>query len=100
MLIDIHTDDLRGLINRHERFYLISIDGAGESGETINVPIDKVRERVPNVVPDKDELIVLCGRVSPEAADTLAAMGYRNLRYYLGSVEDVKVCVPLHPDKH
>jgi rhodanese-related sulfurtransferase len=59
----------------------------------INVPIDELRERAPELLPDKQaEIIVYCMdppcQASEEAARELEAMGYGNIRDYVGGKQD------------
>jgi len=51
----------------------------------VNVPVDELRERAPELLPDKQaEIIVYCMdppcQASEEAASELEAMGYGNAR--------------------
>ena len=59
----------------------------------INVPVDELRVRAPELLPDKQaEIIVYCMdppcQASEEAARGLEAMGYGNVRDYAGGKQD------------
>jgi rhodanese-related sulfurtransferase len=59
----------------------------------LNLPHDRVRELAPSLLPDKDALIVVyCAnepcRNSAIASAELEAMGYRNVREYVGGKQD------------
>ena len=59
----------------------------------INVPVDELRELAPELLPDKQaEIIVYCMdppcQASEEAASELEAMGYGNVRDYVGGKQD------------
>jgi rhodanese-related sulfurtransferase len=59
----------------------------------INVPVDELGERAPELLPDKHaEIIVYCidlpCQASEEAASKLEAMGYGNVREYVGGKQD------------
>ena len=59
----------------------------------INVPANAIRDRAPELVPDKDaEIVVYCMdppcEASERAARELAAMGYANVRDFVGGKKD------------
>jgi rhodanese-related sulfurtransferase len=59
----------------------------------VNVPVDELRERAPELLPDKQaEIIVYCMdppcQASEEAASELEAMGYGNVRDSAGGKQD------------
>lgn len=59
----------------------------------LNLPHDRVRELAPSLLPDKDALIVVyCAnepcRNSTIASEELEAMGYTNIREYVGGKQD------------
>ena len=59
----------------------------------LNMPHDQTRELAPSLLPDKDALIVVyCAnepcKNSTIASDELTAMGYRNVREYVGGKQD------------
>jgi rhodanese-related sulfurtransferase len=59
----------------------------------INIPVDQVRSLALELMPNKDmEVIVYCAgpacHASRQAADELTAMGYSNVRHYVGGKED------------
>lgn len=60
-----------------------------------NLPLDEVRERAPQVIPDRDaEVVVYCANehctASPRATKILLDLGYRNVRDYEAGKEDWK----------
>jgi rhodanese-related sulfurtransferase len=70
-----------------EQFRKLHLPGA------INIPVEQIRNRAPELMPNKDiELIVYCAgpacHASRQAADELTAMGYANVRHYVGGKED------------
>ncbi len=59
----------------------------------LNMPHDRTRELAPSLLPDKDALIVVyCAnepcRNSAIASEELSAMGYQNVREYVGGKQD------------
>jgi rhodanese-related sulfurtransferase len=59
----------------------------------INIPHDQTRELAPRLLPDKDALIVVyCAnepcKNSTIASEELSALGYRNVREYVGGKQD------------
>ena len=59
----------------------------------INIPAEQVQNRALELIPNKDiELIIYCaGATCPasrQTADELTAMGYANVRHYVGGKED------------
>lgn len=59
----------------------------------INIPLEQIRNRAPELMPNKDmEVIVYCAgpacHASRQAADELTTMGYVNVRHYAGGKED------------
>jgi rhodanese-related sulfurtransferase len=59
----------------------------------LNIPHDRTAELAPSLLPDKDALIVVyCAneacKNSTIAAEELAALGYRNVREYVGGKQD------------
>jgi rhodanese-related sulfurtransferase len=70
-----------------EQFRKVHLPGA------INLPAREVRTLAPDLLPTKDiEVIVYCVgpacHASREAADELTAMGYSNVRHYVGGKQD------------
>ena len=59
----------------------------------INVPVDELKERAPELVPDREaEIIIYCMdppcQASEEGARVLEAMGYPHVRDYVGGKQD------------
>jgi rhodanese-related sulfurtransferase len=59
----------------------------------LNIPHDQTRELAPEILPNKDALIVVCCanepcRNSTIAATELVALGYRDVREYVGGKQD------------
>lgn len=58
-----------------------------------NLPLDEVRERAGEIIPDRDaQVVVYCANedcpASPRATRVLLDMGYRNVRDYEGGKEE------------
>ena len=72
----------------------------------INLPLERVQELAPDVLPNKDaEVIVYCAsaacHASENAARTLAEMGYSNVRRYVGGKQDwIDAGLPVVSDEH
>ncbi len=61
----------------------------------INIPGDELREKAPQLLPDRDrEIVVYCAspacQASPRAARILTEMGYENVKDYAGGKEHWK----------
>ena len=59
----------------------------------LNIPHDRIAELAPALLPDKDALVVVyCANEACQnstiAAEELAALGYRNVREYVGGKQD------------
>jgi rhodanese-related sulfurtransferase len=67
MLETISRDELKGKLDRKERFTLVEalpewMYQEGHLPGAIDLPPDKVREKAPDLLPDKDaEIVVYCG---------------------------------------
>lgn len=63
----ISREELQQKIDRHEHFTLVEALGADKYAHAhlpgaINIPVDRVRELAPSMLPDKNaEIIVYCG---------------------------------------
>jgi rhodanese-related sulfurtransferase len=98
MVTEIDRDELKQKLDhpkksilvealRPEHFRKLHLPGA------INIPVDQVRSQAPELMPNKDmEVIIYCAgptcHASHQAADELTAMGYTNVRHYVGGKED------------
>jgi rhodanese-related sulfurtransferase len=106
MITEIDRDELKQKLDHPKKSILVEalppehfrkqhLPGA------INIPIEQVRSIAPEVMPNKDvEVIVYCAgpacHASRQAADELSAMGYVNVRHYVGGKEDwAKAGLPL-----
>lgn len=89
----IQRDELKNRLDQRENLTLIeALPARYYEAEhlpgAINVPHDEIRSRAPSDLPDRDATIVVyCAstecRNSRIAAETLSAMGYRNVLEYV-----------------
>jgi rhodanese-related sulfurtransferase len=98
MVTEIDRDELKQKLDHPKKFILVEalppehfrkqhLPGA------INIPVEQIRNRAPELMPNKDmEVIVYCAgpacHASRQAADELTTMGYANVRHYAGGKED------------
>lgn len=94
----ISREELKQKLDREED--LVLVDALAEMyfrhshlPGAINVPVDEIRDRAPDLLPDKDaEIVVYCMdrpcEASKRAAAELATMGYENVRDYVGGKKD------------
>ena len=98
MVTEIDRDELKQKLDHPRKFTLVEalpeeqfrsvhLPGA------INIPAEQVRSLAPDLMPDKDvEVIVYCAGptclASRDAADELTAIGYSNVRHYVGGKHD------------
>jgi len=71
-----------------DRYY-----NSGHLPRAINIPHDEIQQKAPQMLPDKDQLIVVyCASTgcqnSKIASDTLQQLGYRNVLEYVEGKED------------
>jgi rhodanese-related sulfurtransferase len=94
----ISREELKEKMDRGDDFVLLDVLAEmyyrhSHLPGAINVPADELAERAPELLPDKDaEIVVYCKdppcEASEEAARELAAMGYENVRDYVGGKRD------------
>ena len=94
----ISHEELKEKMDRGDDFVLIDTMAEmyyrhSHLPDAINVPVDELGERAPELLPDKQaEIIVYCidhpCQASEEAASKLEAMGYGNVREYVGGKQD------------
>lgn len=98
MVTEIDRDELKQKLDHPKKSILIEALPADQFHKlhlpgAINIPTDQVRTLAPEQLPNKEgEVIVYCAgptcHASREAADELTAMGYSNVRHYIGGKED------------
>lgn len=97
----ILKEELFELMENKEKFTLVEVlaeedYASGHLPFAINIPVDKLADFAPRLLPDKDALIVvycsgfLC-TASTGATRALQSMGYTNVRDYKGGKEDWRV---------
>lgn len=94
----ISREELKTKMDRGEDFVLVDTMAEmyyrhSHLPGAINLPVNEVRERAAELLPDRDaDIVVYCidppCEASGEAARELAAMGYRNVRHYEGGKKD------------
>lgn len=109
MVTEIHRDELKQKLDHPKKSILVEALPADHFRKlhlpgAINIPADQVRTLAPEQLPNKDvEVIVYCAgpacHASREAADQLTAMGYSNVRHYVGGKDDwIKAGLPVVRD--
>lgn len=76
-----HADHLLIDVREHDEYDAGHIEGS------VLIPKDTITEKIGEVAPDKNQLIVLhcaAGRRSDLCADTLLGMGYKNVKSLTG----------------
>lgn len=96
----ISRDELKEKISRGDDFELVEVLAEDQFEQfhlpgAVNIPGDQLREKAPEVIPDKDrEIVVYCTspacQASPRAAKLLADMGYTNVKDYAGGKQHWK----------
>lgn len=98
LVTEIDRDELKQKLDHPKKLVLVETLAEDEFRKVhlpgaINVPANKIRSQAPEQMPNKDvEVIVYC--VSPvcnasdRAANELNAMGYSNVRRYVGGKKD------------
>lgn len=106
MVTDIDRDELKQKLDHPKKIVLV--DALSEEDflklhlpGAINIPADRVRQLASELIPNKDvEVIVYCAgpecHASDKAASEFNAMGYSNVRRYVGGKHDwVKAHLPV-----
>jgi rhodanese-related sulfurtransferase len=98
MVSEIERDQLKQKLDHPKKSVLVEALPADDFRKlhlpgAINIPADQVRNLALELLPNKDvEVIVYCAgpqcHASREAANQFAAMGYSNVRHYVGGKED------------
>ncbi len=98
MITEIERDELKQKLDHPRKSILVEALPADEFRKVhlpgaINIPADKVRSEAPEQLPNKEvEVIVYCAgptcHASHEAAKELTALGYSNVRHYVGGKQD------------
>lgn len=96
----ISRADLETLFNEDADFELVEVLPEDSFEEwhiagAINIPGDRLRDRAPELIPDKDKTVVVyCSSpactASDRAAELLTEMGYTDVRDYRGGKEHWK----------
>jgi rhodanese-related sulfurtransferase len=94
----ITRQDLKAILDAGEPITLIEAlpsryYQAGHLPGAINIPHDEIRERAASVLSNKEQAIVVyCANTACQnssiAANTLSALGYRNVREYVEGKQD------------
>ncbi len=106
MVTEIDRDELKQKLDHPKRWTLVEVLPEDDFHRlhlpgANNIPIDKARSLAPELLPNKDdEVIVYCAgptcQASRKAADDLTAMGYSNVRHYVGGKDDwIKAGLPV-----
>ena len=98
MVTEIDRDELKQKLDHSKKLVLVDALSEEEFRKlhlpgAINIPADQVRRLAADSVPNKDvEVIVYCAGPECHASDTAAnefnAMGYSNVRRYVGGKHD------------
>lgn len=98
MVATISRDELKAKIDHGDRFQLIETlpeekFREGHLPGAMNMPLAKIPELAPRMLPDKRaDIVVYCGSwtcsASEDAALELATKGYSNVRRYVGGKQD------------
>lgn len=102
----ITRDELRARIERGDELVLLETLGPdtyayGHLPGALNLPPDDVKRRARELIPNYDaEIVVYCANrgchASTQAANQLKALGYTNVRDYLGGKADwIEAGLPL-----
>ena len=98
MVTDIERDELKQKLDHPKKIVLVDAPSEEEFRKlhlpgAINIPADQVQRLATELIPNKDvEVIVYCAGPQCQASDTAAnefnAMGYSNVRRYVGGKHD------------
>jgi rhodanese-related sulfurtransferase len=98
MITEISRDELKQKLDHPRKSILVEALPADQFHEVhlpsaINIPLEQVRSLAPDLLPNKNvEMIVYCAGpscdASRKAAEGLSAMGYANVRHYVGGKDD------------
>ena len=98
MVTDIDRDELKQKLDHPRKIILVDALSEEEFRKlrlpgAINIPADQVRRLAAELIPNKDvEVIVYCAGPQCHTSDTAAngfnAMGYSNVRRYVGGKHD------------
>jgi rhodanese-related sulfurtransferase len=98
MVQTISRKDLKDKVDRGDDFVLVETLPEEQYRHTylpgaLNLPPDRLRELVPELLPDKEtDIVVYCGSptwdASEKSARELADMGYKNIRDYAEGKKD------------
>lgn len=96
--------DLRTFKDQGKKHVLIDVRDAAdyEAGHvegSVHVPLKELETNIDNVVPEKDEYVIVIGEekgLAPETHEALKAKGYSNVEFLLGGFDEW--CKPASPD--
>ena len=98
MVTGIDREELKQKLDHPKKIVLVDALAEDEFRKlhlpgAINIPADQVRRIAAELIPNKDvEVIVYCAGLQCHASDTAAnefnAMGYSNVRRYVGGKQD------------
>jgi rhodanese-related sulfurtransferase len=106
MVTEIDRDELKQKLDHPRKSILVEALPAAQFHKlhlpgAINMPADQIRSLAPDLLPNKDvEVIVYSADptcpASRQAGDELTALGYSNVRHYVGGKEDwIKAGLPV-----
>jgi rhodanese-related sulfurtransferase len=110
MISEISRDELKQRLDHPKKFTLVDTLPAESYRQShipgaLNLPLQEIRSLAPELVPSKDqEVIVYCAsaacNASEEAARILEEMGYSRVRRYVGGIADwAAAAIPLASDE-
>ena len=93
--VNITAEEAKRIIDSEEGYIILDVReqdeyDAGHIPGAILIPYTQIEEKVDEMLPDKDQLIlVYCrsGRRSKIAAEALAALGYTNIKEFGGIID-------------
>ena len=93
--VNITAEEAKQIMNSEEGYIILDVReqdeyDAGHIPGAILIPYTQIEEKVDEMLPDKDQLIlVYCrsGRRSKIAAEALAALGYTNIKEFGGIID-------------
>jgi rhodanese-related sulfurtransferase len=106
MVTEIDRDALKQKLDHPKNWVLVDVLPAEDFRKlhlpgAINIPANQVKNLAPELMPDKDvEVLVYCAgpdcHASDDAANEFNAMGYSNVRRYVGGKHDwIKAGLPV-----
>lgn len=95
MYEQITTEEAKEIMDSGENIVILDVRekdeyDAGHIKDAVLIPYGEIAEKAENVIPDKDkQILVYCrsGRRSKIAAETLAQIGYTNVKEFGGIID-------------